>query len=248
MSLLTCGVVVGGEWGFKAAVFPHDGVTKAGMAWHRPQRWPRQALTWLREKKGGRDGAAARFAWVGVARTVNPTTAILRNAALLGEISVSQEVEKMEELEADSETLGEEARREGESARSSRSSQRQWRRHCCRRSRERAGGREWTGARRVRGGVASMKESTTWGVGPTLAYGRQMGARCCAQSATTANRARHQSLHCWLIELLWRWLSSKPWQIKRWCSWHSCSTNSYRPGRKDMELPKSITQTGGARS
>jgi len=54
-----------------------------------------------------------------VTTTVNPTTAILRSAAHLGEISASQEVEKMEELEADLEMLGEEARREGEGARSS---------------------------------------------------------------------------------------------------------------------------------
>jgi len=50
---------------------------------------------------------------------VNPTTAILGNAAHLGEISACQEVEKMAELEEDSEMHGEKARREGESARSS---------------------------------------------------------------------------------------------------------------------------------
>jgi len=32
VSLLTCGVVVGGERGGAVAVFPHDGGTKAGMA------------------------------------------------------------------------------------------------------------------------------------------------------------------------------------------------------------------------
>ena len=78
-----------------------------------------------------------RFDGIWVATAVNPTTAILRNAAHLREISASQEVEKMEELEADSETLGEEVRREGEDARSSRSSRRQWQ-WCFRcRSRER---------------------------------------------------------------------------------------------------------------
>ena len=102
-----------------------------------------------------------RFAGVGVARAVNPTPEIVRNAAHLGAISSTQEVEKMEDLEADLKTLREEARHEGESARSSRSSRRQWRRRCCRRSRERAGGREWTGAGRVWGGVASMKALTT---------------------------------------------------------------------------------------
>jgi len=259
MSLLTCVVVVGGERGGTTAVFSLDGVTKAGMAWNRPRRWPKQALTWLREKKGGRDGAAAWFAGVRVATAVNPTTAILRNVAHLGEISASQEVEKMEELEADSEMLGKEARHEGESVRSSRSSRWQWRRRCCHRSRERAGQREWTSAGRVPGGVVSMTASTTWRVGPTSAYGRQMAARCCARSATTANRARHQSSHCCLIELLWRWLSSKLWRIRRWCCWHSLSTNwvlqVYQleqgpiwPGWKDMKLPKSTRQAGGART
>ena len=68
---------------------------------------------------------------------VNPTTAILGNAAHLGEISANQEVEKMEELEADLETLGEVTRRGGEGARSSRSSRRQWRWRLRRRGRER---------------------------------------------------------------------------------------------------------------
>ena len=78
-----------------------------------------------------------RFAKIGVATAVNPTTANSRNVAHLGEISSSQEVEKMEELEADLETLGGEVRREGEDARSSRSSRRQWQ-WCFRcRSRER---------------------------------------------------------------------------------------------------------------
>ena len=92
---------------------------------------------------------------------MNPTTAILRNVAHLREISASQEVEKMEELEADSEMLGGEVRREDECVRSSRSSRRQWRWRFRRQSRERAGWREWTGARRVRGGVASMTASMT---------------------------------------------------------------------------------------
>jgi len=103
----------------------------------------------------------ARFAGIGVAMAVNPTTATLRNAAHLGEISASQEVEKMEELEADSETLEGEVRCEDESAWSSRSSRRQWRWRFRRRSRKREGGREWTGVGRVRGGVASMTASKT---------------------------------------------------------------------------------------
>ena len=68
-----------------------------------------------------------RFAGVGVVAAVNLTTAILGNGAHLGEISASQEVEKMAELEADSETLREEARHKDESTRSLRSSRRQWR-------------------------------------------------------------------------------------------------------------------------
>ena len=62
-----------------------------------------------------------RFAGIGVATAVNPTTAISRNVAHLGEISSNQGVEKMEELEADLETLGGEVRREDARGRSSRS-------------------------------------------------------------------------------------------------------------------------------
>jgi len=76
VSLLTCGVLVGGERGGAAAVFPHDGGTKAGMAWHEPPPRPKQTLTRLGWKKGGKNGAVARFAGIGVATTVNPTTAI----------------------------------------------------------------------------------------------------------------------------------------------------------------------------
>jgi len=74
-----------------------------------------------------KDEVAVRFAGIGVATAVNPTTTNSRNAAHLGEISSSHEVEKMEELEADSEMLGGEARRRGEGARSLQSSRRQWR-------------------------------------------------------------------------------------------------------------------------
>ena len=101
-----------------------------------------------------------RFAGIGVATAVNPTTAISRNVAHLGEISSNQGVEKMEELEADLETLRGEARREDERARSSRSSRRQWRWRFRRRGRERERERVdecW----RVRGVVASMTASTT---------------------------------------------------------------------------------------
>jgi len=126
LSLLTCGVLVGGERGGAVAVFPRDGGTKAGMAWHKPQLRPRQTLMGLREKKEDKDGAAVRFAGIGVATAVNPTTAISRNVAHLREISSNQEVEEMEELEVDLETLGGEVRREDECARSSRSSWRQW--------------------------------------------------------------------------------------------------------------------------
>jgi len=37
VSLLMCGVLVGGERGGAVVVFLHDGGTKAGMAWHEPQ-------------------------------------------------------------------------------------------------------------------------------------------------------------------------------------------------------------------
>ena len=125
VSLLTCGVLVSGERGGAVAVFSHDGGTKAGMAWHGPQPRPKQTLTRLGGKKEGKDRAAARFAGIGVATTMNPTTTNSRNAAHLGEISSNQGVEKMEELEADLETLGGEVRREDARGRSSRSSRRQ---------------------------------------------------------------------------------------------------------------------------
>jgi hypothetical protein len=50
---------------------------------------------------------------------VNPTTTDSRNVTHLGEISSNRGVEKMEEVEANSETLGGEARHRGEGARSS---------------------------------------------------------------------------------------------------------------------------------
>jgi len=74
VSLLTCGVLVGGERGGAAAVFSHDGGTKAGMAWHKPPPRPKQALTRLEWKKEGKGRVAARFAGIGVATAVNPTT------------------------------------------------------------------------------------------------------------------------------------------------------------------------------
>jgi len=101
-----------------------------------------------------------RFAGIRVATAVNPMTANSRNMAHLREISANHEVEKMEDLEADSETLGGEARPKGEGARSSRSSRQQWRWRFRRRSRER--GRERVDGRwRVRGVVASMMASMT---------------------------------------------------------------------------------------
>jgi len=39
-------------------VFPHDGGTKAGMAWHGPQPRTKQTLTRLERKKDAKDGAA----------------------------------------------------------------------------------------------------------------------------------------------------------------------------------------------
>ena len=73
VSLLTCEVLVGGERGGAAAVFPHDGGTEARMAWHEPTPRPKQTLTQHGEKKGGKNGAAARFAGIGAATAVNPT-------------------------------------------------------------------------------------------------------------------------------------------------------------------------------
>jgi len=64
VSLLMCEVFVGGEHGGAAAVFPRDGGTNAGMAWCEPTPRPKQTLTRLRGKKGGKSGAAARFAGV----------------------------------------------------------------------------------------------------------------------------------------------------------------------------------------
>ena len=135
---------VGGEHGGAATVFPHDGGVSAGMAWRGPTPTRRPTLTRLRRKRGGKDGAAARFAGIGVATAVNPTTTNSRNVAHLGEISSNRWVHKMEELEANSETLEGEARRSGEDARSSRSSRRQWRRHfrLAESARERERGRE----------------------------------------------------------------------------------------------------------
>ena len=114
LSLLTCRVLVGGERDGAVAVFLHDGGTKAGMAWHGPESRPKQTLTRLGGKKEGKDRAATRFAGIGAATAVNPTTANSQNAANLGKISSNQGVEKMEGLEADMETLGGKVGREDE--------------------------------------------------------------------------------------------------------------------------------------
>ena len=87
MNLLTCEVLVGGEHGGAAAVFPRDGEAIAVMAWCGPMPRPKHNLTLLSEKKGSKGRAAARFAGIGVAAAANPTTENLRNAAHLGEIS-----------------------------------------------------------------------------------------------------------------------------------------------------------------
>jgi len=161
MSLLTCEVLVGGEHGGAATVFPRDGEVAAGMAWCGPTPRPKQTLTLPKEKKGSKGKAAARFAGIGVATAANPTTKNLQNAAHLGEISSNRWVEKMEELEADLEALGGEARYRDEDARSLRSSRRQWPRRSRQSEREREEGGECTGAERVWGVVASMPTSTT---------------------------------------------------------------------------------------
>jgi len=146
MSLLTCEVLVGGEHGGAAAMFPRDGGVSAAMAWRGPTPRPKPTLTRLRRKKGSKDGAAARFAGIGVTTAVNPTTRNSRNVAHLRGISSNRGVEMMEELEADLETLGGEANHRDEGARSSRSSRWQWRRRFRRSERESGEGREWTGA------------------------------------------------------------------------------------------------------
>jgi len=87
VSLLTCEVLVGGEHGGAAAVFPRNGEVSAAMARREPTSRPKQNLTLPKEKKGSKGGAAARFAGIGVATAANPTTENLRNAAHLGEIS-----------------------------------------------------------------------------------------------------------------------------------------------------------------
>jgi len=87
VSLLTCEVLVGGEHGGAAAVFPRDGEVTAVMAWREPTPRPKQNLTLPKEKKESKGGAAARFAGIGVATAANPTTENMRNAAHLGEIS-----------------------------------------------------------------------------------------------------------------------------------------------------------------
>jgi len=87
VSLLTCEVLVGGEHGGAAAVFPRDGEVLAGMAWCGPTSRPKKTLMLPREKKGSKGGAAARFVGIGVATAANPTTVNLRNATHLGEIS-----------------------------------------------------------------------------------------------------------------------------------------------------------------
>ena len=65
VTLLTCGVLVGGERGGAVAVFPRDASSKAGMVWHGPQPRPKQTLTRLGGKKEGKDGAAMWFAGIG---------------------------------------------------------------------------------------------------------------------------------------------------------------------------------------
>jgi len=95
VSLLTCKVLVGGEHDGAAAVFPRDGDASAVMAWCGPTSRPKPTLTRLRREKGSKEGAAARFAGIGVATAVNPTTTNSRNVAHLREISSNRGVEKM---------------------------------------------------------------------------------------------------------------------------------------------------------
>jgi len=224
------------------------------MAWRGPTPRPKQTLTWLRGEKGSKDGAAARFAGIGVTTAVNPTTRSSRNVAHLGEISSNRWVEKMEELEADLEALGGEARRRGEGVKSLRSSRRQWRRRFRQSERERGEVREWTGAEWVRGVVASMPTPTTWRAGPTPAYGRQLADRCRAGRPRRRARLWIRRRDHSLTELLRHRLSPKLERVRRWCSWQSWSTNwvlQYcqleqepdRTGLNDMEFPKSIEQT-----
>ena len=192
MSLLTCEVLVGGEHGVAAAVFPRDCGVSAGMAWRELTPRPKKTLTRLRRKKGGKNGAAARFAEIGVMTAVNPTTRNSRNVAHLGEIWSNWVVEKMEELEADLETLGGEARRKGEGARSSWSSRRQWRRRFHLAGRERVDGR-WlsAGCRGVHDDADSLTGGANTGVrAPT---GGQM-SRWATTTASSALKRTTRSL------------------------------------------------------
>jgi len=126
VSLLTCEVLVCAEHDGAVTVFPRDGEVLAGMAWRGLTPRPKQTLTRLRGKKGSKDGAAARFAGIGVTTGANTTTKNLRNAAHLGEISSNRWVEKMEELEVNLEALGGKARHRDEGAKSWRRSRWQW--------------------------------------------------------------------------------------------------------------------------
>jgi len=87
VSVLTCEVLVGGEHGGAAAVFPRDGGVSAAMAWRVSTSRPKQTLTLPNEMKGSKGRAAVKFAGIGVATVANPTTMNSRNAAHLGEIS-----------------------------------------------------------------------------------------------------------------------------------------------------------------
>jgi len=55
VSLLTCVVLVGGEHGGAAAVFPHDGGVSAGMVWREPTPRPKQTLTRLKKEERRRE-------------------------------------------------------------------------------------------------------------------------------------------------------------------------------------------------
>jgi len=85
--------------------------------------------------------------------------------------------------------------------------------------------REWTrpGARgRRRGGHAHVQR---WWAGPETAYGHQMSPMYVAGRPRRRGRCPFRACDACLTKLLWRWLTSKPWRIRRWCSWHSWSTN-----------------------
>jgi len=103
----------------------------------------------------------------------------------------------MEELEADTETLGGEARREGEGARSSRSSRRQWRWRFRRRSRERERERERVDERWASAWCHGIHDSVDDLMsGASVGVRLPNGSQVLRWSATTSRTASIQKPRC----------------------------------------------------